>query len=82
MEGNRGKIPGQLPSEHKFGFGKTFRKTTKNLGYLLNFKRAVIQNIIFTTIANDIDVTINSSYLHVPVLNPDSNNQVMFNESD
>ena len=58
VEDNRGKITGQLSSERIFGFGKTFRKITKNLGFHLTFKRSDYQNIIFTTIAIDIDVTI------------------------
>ena len=66
--------------EHVFGFCKTFKKITKNLGFHLTFKTADLQNIILTSIANDIDVTINSLFLYVPVLTPDSNTQVMFTE--
>ena len=40
-----------------------------------------LQNIIFTTLANDINVTINSLYLFVPILTPNSETQVLFNES-
>ena len=78
---NRGKVKGNLPLEHIFGFCKTFQKIAKNLGFHLTFKTADLQNIIFTSIANDIDVTINSLHLYVPVLIPHSNTQVMFNES-
>ena len=41
-----------------------------------------LQNIIFTTIATDINVTTNSLYLFVPVLIPNTETQVMFNESN
>ena len=81
VEVNRGKIKGQLALEHLFVFCKTFKKITKNLGFHLNFKTADLQNIIFTSIASDIDVTINSLYLYVPLLILDGNTQVMFNES-
>ena len=80
-EANRGKIKGHIPLEHVFGFCKTFKKTTKNLGFHLTFKMNDIQHIIFTTIAGDIIVTISSLYLFVPVLIPYTETQVMFNES-
>ena len=40
-----------------------------------------LQDIIFTTIADDINVTINSLYLYFPQLIPSTTTQVMFNES-
>ena len=40
-----------------------------------------LQDIIFTTIADDINVTINSLYLYVPQLIPSTTTQVMFNEA-
>ena len=40
-----------------------------------------LQDIIFTTIANNINVTISSLYLYVPILIPDSQTQLLFNES-
>ena len=40
-----------------------------------------LQDIVFTTIANDINVTINSLYLYVPKLIPTTSTQVMFNEA-
>ena len=80
-EVNKGKIKGQLALEHIFGFCKTFKKITKNLGFHLKFKMNDLQDIIFTTIADDINVTINSLYLFVPKLIPSTNTQVMFNEA-
>ena len=41
-----------------------------------------LQDIIFTTLANDINVTINSLYLFVPILIPNTQTQVMFNEAN
>ena len=78
---NKGNIKGHLALEHIFGFCKTFKKITKNLGFHLKFKMNDLQDIIFTTIANDINVTINSLYLYVPKLIPSTSTQVMFNES-
>ena len=81
VEANIGKIKGHLALEHIFGFCKTFKKITKNLGFHLKFKMNDLQDIIFTTIANDINVTINSLYLYVPILIPNSQTQLMFNEA-
>ena len=78
---NRGKVKGQLLLEDIFGFCKTFKKTTKNLGFHITLKTNDLQNIIYTTLANDINVTINSLYLFVPILTPNSETQVLFNES-
>ena len=82
QEANKGKIKGHLLLEHIFGFCKTFKKITKNLGFHLTFKMNDPQDIIFTTIADDITVTINSLYLYVPQLIPSTSTQVMFNESN
>ena len=60
VEANKGKIKGHLALEHIFGFCKTFKKITKNLDFHLKFKMNDLQDIVFTTIANDINVTINS----------------------
>ena len=80
---NRGKIEGQLPLEHLFGFCTTFEKVPKNLGFRITFKTANLQDIIYTSMADadQIDVTINSLYLFVPILIPTPETQLMFNES-
>ena len=81
VEANKGRIKGQLALEHIFGFCKTFKKITKNLGFHLIFKMNDLQDIVFSTIADDINVTINSLYLYVPQLIPNTQTQLMFNES-
>ena len=81
VEANKGKIKGQIPLEHKFGFCETFKKITKKLGFQLQFKMNDLQDIIFTTIANGINVTIDSLYLYLPILIPNTQTQVMFNEA-
>ena len=78
---NRGKVKGQLLLEDIFDFCKTFKKISKNLGFHITLKTNDLQNIIFTTLANDINVTINSLFLFVPLLTPNSETQVLFNES-
>ena len=80
-EANKGKIVGQLPLEHIFGFCKTFKKITKGLGFQLTLKTADLQDILYTTIGDAINVTINSLYLFVPTLIPDAATQSMFNNS-
>ena len=81
IEANKGEIKGHLALEHIFGFCKTFKKVTKNLGFHLKLKMNDLQDIVFTTMANDIKVTINSLYLFVPKFVPSTTTQVMFNEA-
>ena len=80
-DANKGKIKGYLYLEDIFRFCKTFRKVTKNLGFQLMFKTANLQDIIYTSLADDINVTINSVYLYIPNLIPSLETQLMFNEA-
>ena len=80
-DANKGKIKGYLYLEDIFGFCKTFKKVTKNLGFHLTFKTNDLQNIIYPSMADDINVTINNLYLYVPNLIPNVETQVMFNEA-
>ena len=82
IQANRGKIKGQLPLEDVFGFCKTFKKITKKLGFHITLKTNDLQNIIYTSIVDtQINVTINSVYLFVPIITPNSETQLLFNES-
>ena len=78
---NKGKITGVLPLEHIFGFCRTFKKITKSLGFHISFKTANLQDILYTTIGPNINVTINSLYLFVPTYIPSPETQLMFNDS-
>ena len=78
---NRGKNRGYLYLEDIFGFRKTFKKVTKNLGFHLSFKTNNLQDIIYTSMSDDINVTINNLYLYVPNLIPSVETQIMFNEA-
>ena len=57
------KIKGQLPLEHIFRFCKTFKMNTKHLGFLLIFKTADLQDIIYTTPGDDIKKILISFFL-------------------
>ena len=69
-DANKGKIKGYLYLEDIFGFCKSFKKLTKNLGFHLTFKTNDSQNIRYSSRADDINVTINNLYLYVPNLIP------------
>ena len=81
LDANKGKIKGYLYLEDIFGFCKSFKKVTKNLGFHIMFKTANLQDIIYSSMADDIDVNINSLYLFVPNLIPSVETQLMFNEA-
>ena len=81
LDANKGKIKGYLYLEDIFGFCKPFKKVTKNLGFHIMFKTANLQDIIYTSMDDDIDVTINSLYLFIPNLIPSVETQLMFNEA-
>ena len=80
-DANKCKIKDYLYLEDIFGFCKTFTKVTKNLGFHLTFKTNDLQNIIYSSMADDKNVTINNLYLYVPNLIPSVETQVMFNEA-
>ena len=81
IDANKGKIEGYLYLEDIFRFYKTFKKVTKNLGFHLMLKTKDLQNNIYTSMADDINVTINNLYLFVPNLLPSVETQLMFNEA-
>ena len=78
---NKGKVKGQLPLEHIFGFCKTFKKITEQLGFSLTFRTADPQDIVYTTLGDDIKVNFNEIFLFVPIFIPDAQTQIMFNDS-
>ena len=80
-DGNKCRIKGYLYLEDIFGFCKTFKKVTKNLGFHLTFKTNDLQDSIYKSMTDDINVTINILYLYVPNLIPSVETQVMFNET-
>ena len=81
LDANNGQIKGYLYLEDIFGFCKTFKKVTKNLGFTITFKTANLQDFMYTSMADDINVTFNSLYLYIPNLIPSVETQLMFNEA-
>ena len=80
IDANKGKIKGYLNLD-LFGFCKTFKKVTKNLGFNLLFKTNDLQDIIYTSMADDTKVTVLSSYLNIPNLIPSVETEVMFKKA-
>ena len=80
-DANKGKLKGYLCLEDIFGFCKSIEKVTKNLGFDLMFKTNDLQDIIYTSMADDIIVTINNLYLYIPTLIPSVETQLMFDET-
>ena len=80
-DANKGKIKGYLLLADLFGFGKIFEKVTKNLGFRTTFKTKDLQNIIYSSMADDIFLTINNLYLYVLNLIPSVETQILFNEA-
>ena len=81
IDANKGKIKGYLHLEDILGFCKTFKKLTKNLVFHLMLKTNDLQDIIYKSMADDINVTINKLYLSVPNLIPSVETQLMFTEA-
>ena len=80
-DANKAKTKGYLYLEHVFGFCKSFKKVSKNLGFHIKFRTANLQDIIHTSKADDTNVTINSLYLYVLNLIPSVETQLRFNEA-
>ena len=80
-DANKDRRKGYLYLGDIFGFCKTFLKLTKNLGFHIMLKTTDLQDIIFTSMADDINVTIINLYLYIPILIPSFETQLMFNEA-
>ena len=80
-DANKRKIKGYLHLKDIFGFCKTFKKVTKKLGFHLMLKTNDLQDIIYTSMDDDINITINRLYLFGPNLIPSVETQLMFNEA-
>ena len=76
-----GKMKNQLQWKFFFGFSVAFEKLNKQLGFHLIFKTADIPDVIYTTSANYITVTLNNLYLLLPILIPDAGTQSKINIS-
>ena len=68
IDANKGKLRGHLALEPIFSFCRALKNITENLGFHLTFKTDDLQDIIFTTLAADIIITIDNLNLYVPFL--------------
>ena len=78
---NKGTMKRYLYLEDIFGFCQIFKKVTKNLGFHLMLKTANLQDNIYTSMADEINITINSLYLYIAKIIPSVEKQLMFNEA-
>ena len=81
VDANKCKIKGYLPLEHIFGLCKTFEKITKQLEFHLSLKTVDLQDIIHTTLSDDVKVNFDKLFLFVPIFISDAQTQIMFNDS-
>ena len=77
-DANKSKTKGYLYLEDIFGFCKSFEKVTKNLDFHLTLKTKNVLDILYTLMADDINVTINNLYQYVPNLILSVETQLMF----
>ena len=70
IDANKGKIKGYLNLQDIFRFCKSFKKLTKTFGFHLMLKTNNLQDIIYTPMADDINVTNINLYMFVPNLIP------------
>ena len=80
-DSNKGKIKRLLYLEDIFRFCRTFEKVTKFLDFHLTLKWNNLQEIIYSSMEDDINVTINNLNLFVPNLIPSVETQLMFKEA-
>ena len=82
-EASRGLIRGHLPLEYIFGFCRSFKKISKELGFELDLRTSNRkQDILYTNLGdNDVNVTIISINLFIPQIIPSPETQVYFNEA-
>ena len=78
---NKRKTKAYLYLKEFFGFCKTFRKVPKMLGFHLMLKTADLQDIIYTSMGHDVNLTINNLYHYIPNLIPCVETQLTSNEA-
>ena len=78
---NEGKIERHSLHEYSFGFCRSFRKTTKQLGFHLTFKSSDLQDNIYTTLGEDNEVIFEKLFLYGPIFIPNAETLIMFYDS-
>ena len=76
-DGNK-KTKGYLYLEDIFRFCENFKKVIKYLGFHITFTTITLQNIIHTSMVDDINVTAKNLYLYVPNLIPFVETKLLF----
>ena len=79
---NKRKIKGVLLLQKIFRFCKTFKIISKHLGFNLTLKTVDLQDIMYTTLGDDIKLNFDKFFLFVPRIFPDAQIQTMFNDSN
>ena len=80
-DANQGKIKRYLYLQDIIGFCESFIKVTEKLGFHIMFKTADSQDILYTSMADDINVTNINLNLIIPILIPFVETQLVFNEA-
>ena len=80
-DANKSRIRGYVYLKDVFGFCKSFKKVTENLSFHLILRTANLQNNIYTSTADNINVTNIILYLYIPNLINNFETQLMFNEA-
>ena len=80
-DSNKGKIKRYFYLEGFSGFCKSFKKITKKLEFHLMLKTTDLEDFLYTSVADDINVTIKNLYLYKPNLIPNVETHLMFNEA-
>ena len=80
-DANKGKVKGYLYLEDIFVFCRIFKKVPKHLGFHLMLKTADLPDILYTSMTDNINVTIKNLYLFLPNLIPSVETQLLFNEA-
>ena len=62
-------------------FVKLLKKITKQLGFHITLKAADLQDIINTTLGDNIKVNFDELFLYIPIFISDAQTQIMFNDS-
>ena len=78
---NKGKVKGQLPLEQIIGFCRTIKKTTKKIRFHLTFKTADLEDNLYTSLRDDIEVNFDKIFLFFPIFILDAQIQIKFNDS-
>ena len=78
---NKCKMKGHSHLEDIFAFCKSFKRVARNLGFHIMLKSADLPDVLYTSLADGINVTNNNLYLYIPNLIPPVDFQLMFNEA-